>query len=127
VQHSVQNPTKSNDVQVGNGNVMDQMLERVRKRKKSMGGDGSRQVNVQSRPAELSRAYAAVIQNEGVSVLELLRRFRSSTALSTMAALTQLVEEVRCGTVIAHVMNRPMHFYMLLWCTVKPHTRSDCC
>jgi hypothetical protein len=77
--------------------VVKAMIERARKRK-SLGSDMPRQPYGTSRPAELSRAYAAVIQNDGVSIIELLRRFRSSDEPSTMAALTGLVDQVEFWT-----------------------------
>jgi hypothetical protein len=70
-------------------------LENARKRRRAAPRDDEALPVPTARPAMLSRAMAAVLQSQGVSVLELLRRFIASDVDRTMLGLTNFVAHVR--------------------------------
>jgi hypothetical protein len=65
------------------------VLARAEKRTtaKSSRGTGLPPAKAVAKPARVSRAFAYVLQKQGISVLELIRRVRISTLPSTMLVL----------------------------------------
>jgi hypothetical protein len=100
--------------------LVSSLLDGARKRRRT-NRDTTTTVPTITRPPVISRAMAAVLQSQGVSVLELMRRFVASNSERSMLGLTAMANEVRLVPISIAVQH--MHSLPAFTCTL-PSPRS---